>query len=286
MTSTSLVATGLPGRPEPGGPPAHVARVWDRLTGGSDNYAKDRELADRLTAVAPWLPSAVLAHRRHTTRAVKYLATEGFSQFLDLGCGLPYEERNEQMLHPHDAARTIRDGIRTMYVDDFGPARVGADTILERENRTLAVEADARNIPELLARAREKKFFDLQRPIAALAHSLPEWMNDHEALDFLNDLHRYLPPGSALSFTHAGTGTELDDAVLAQRSLYAAVGIGFHPRSAGHIRALLGRWDVQSPGVVRTELWGTGYGAFAQHIPRKARDFTGSYAAIALSTAP
>ncbi|MDW4916288.1 SAM-dependent methyltransferase [Streptomyces californicus] len=286
MTSTSLVATGLPGRPEPAGPPAHVARVWDHLTNGSDNYATDRDLADRLTAVAPWLRSSVLAHRRHTTRAVKFLATEGFAQYLDLGCGLPYEERNEEMLHPHDAARTIRDDVRTMYVDEFGAARVGADTILERENRTLAVQADARSIPELLARAREKKFFDLQRPIAALAHSLPEWMDDHDALDFLNDLHRYLPPGSALSLTHAGTGTEHEDAVLAQRSLYAAAGINFFPRSHGHVRALLGRWVVQTPGVVRTELWGTGYGPFAQRVPRKARDVTGSYAAIALSTAP
>ncbi|NEA20680.1 hypothetical protein [Streptomyces halstedii] len=60
---------------------------------------------------------------------------------------------------------------------------------------------------------------------------------------------------------------------VALSRVYSAAGIAFHPRSPGHIRALLNRWSVQSPGVVRTELWGTGYG-----------NFTGAYAAIALTT--
>ncbi|WP_331759669.1 hypothetical protein [Streptomyces anulatus] len=57
-------------------------------------------------------------------------------------------------------------------------------------------------------------------------------------------------------------------------------------RSPGRIRALLGRRNVQSAGFVRTERWGVEYGAFAQHIPSEAADFSGSSAAIALSTAP
>lgn len=295
MSSMSLVPSRSSGSGA-GGRPPHVAGVVDCFTGGTDNYAAERELAARLLSTAPWLPPAVRAHRRHTTRVVQYLATEGFTQYLDLGCGLPYAEPGEEALHPYDAARSVLTGVhgaqadvRTVYVDNHGPAFGHANTMLAEERGTLAVHADVRRTAELLALPSVTAKLDLDRPVAVLAHDLLPWMGDHDAVDLLNDLRRLLPPGSALSLTHTGTdilpGPGTEDSIRELPAIYAESGIAFHPRSAGHLRALLNRWTVQDPGVVRTELWGSGYGPFAQRSPTPG-DFTGAYAAIALTTAP
>lgn len=296
MSSMSLVP---PRSPVPGSKPPHVSHVADYFTGGMDNYAADRKLADRLRAAAPWLPQSVRAHRAHTTHVVRHLASEGFHQYLDLGCGLPYADQGDEALHPYDAARSILvDGhgaqadVRTVYVDNYGPAYGHANTILAEERGTLAVNADARNVADLLALPTVASKLNLKRPVAVLAHDLLPWMGDHDAVDLLNDLNSLLPPGSALSLTHTandlppGPESEGKDSVRMMSALYAEAGIAFHPRSAGHLRALLNRWAVQEPGVVRTELWGSGYGPFAQRPLAGPADFTGAYAAVALTTAP
>lgn len=295
MSSMSLVPSRSSG-PGPGGQPPHVSGVLDCFTGGSDNCPAERELAAQLLLTAPWLPSAVRAHRRHTTRVVQYLATEGFTQYLDLGCGLPYADPGEEALHPYDAARSIlvdvqgaQADVRTVYVDNHGPVYGHANMTLAEERGTLAVHADIRRIAELLTIPSVTSKLDLDRPVAVLAHDLLPWMGDHDAVDLLNDLRRLLPPGSALSLTHTGTdihpGAGNEDSIPALTAIYAEAGIGFHPRSSGHLRALLNRWSVQDPGVVRTELWGSGYGSFAQRTPTGSGDFTGAYAVIALTTA-
>src|SRR6201984_2641579 len=69
---------------------AHPARVYDYWLGGKDNFAADREAAERVLAVTPGLRQRVQANRAFLARAVRYLATEaGIRQFLDIGTGIP-----------------------------------------------------------------------------------------------------------------------------------------------------------------------------------------------------
>jgi len=57
----------------------NIARVWDYWLGGKDNFAVDRELAEKLLEVHP--PSAQMAqeNRRFLSRAVSYVAARGIS---------------------------------------------------------------------------------------------------------------------------------------------------------------------------------------------------------------
>ncbi|MFJ1742564.1 SAM-dependent methyltransferase [Streptomyces microflavus] len=286
MSRTDLVvATGRTGRLTEDGPTPHVSRVLDFLSGGSGHPAPDKGLAVQLLSVAPRLREEVRAHRGHTTRVVKWLAGEGYTQFLDLGCGWPFDPDQDEVLHTHDAARTVREHVDTVYVDNFGPAHSRAEMSLTHDPGAAAVRADALDVATLLAMAPVRARLSMDRPVAALAHGLLEWLDDHQALDLVSNLHAHLPAGSALAVTHGATGTQDESSVLAERSTYAAWGIDYHPRSPGHIRALLGRWTVQSPGVVPTGLWGSGYGQFAQRLPDNASDYRASYAAVALKSA-
>src|SRR6266581_7365903 len=69
---------------------AHPARVYDYWLGGKDNFAADREAAERVLAVSPGLRFRVRANRAFLVRCVRYLAGEaGIRQFLDIGTGIP-----------------------------------------------------------------------------------------------------------------------------------------------------------------------------------------------------
>jgi S-adenosyl methyltransferase len=66
-----------------------IARVYDYLLGGKDNFAADREVAAKLVAVYPPVIETVPESRRFVARAVTWVAGQGVTQFIDLGAGLP-----------------------------------------------------------------------------------------------------------------------------------------------------------------------------------------------------
>jgi len=67
----------------------NVARVYDCLLGGKDNFAADRIQAARLIELDPSLPLLVRQNREFVSRVVTWAAGRGIRQFLDLGAGLP-----------------------------------------------------------------------------------------------------------------------------------------------------------------------------------------------------
>ena len=68
----------------------HIARVYDYLLGGKDNYAVDREAGEQFAKAMPSILLGVRECRAFLARAVRFLAAEcGIRQFLDIGTGLP-----------------------------------------------------------------------------------------------------------------------------------------------------------------------------------------------------
>src|SRR5215472_1230823 len=81
---------------------AHPARVYDYWLGGKDNFAADREAAERVLAVTPGLRQRVRANRDFLARVVRYLAgPAGVRQFLDIGTGIPSAQNT------HEVAQSI-----------------------------------------------------------------------------------------------------------------------------------------------------------------------------------
>ena len=65
---------------------AHVARVYDYLLGGKDNFAADREAAEQAMLINPSVVPTARANRAFLARAIRYLTGEaGLRQFLDIG---------------------------------------------------------------------------------------------------------------------------------------------------------------------------------------------------------
>src|SRR5258708_20786775 len=91
----------------------NIARTWDYLLGGKDNFAADREQGDRLIQVVPRLVPLARESRAFIARAVTWLAAQGIDQFIDLGCGMPTTAPSV-----HQSARLVRPGARVAYIDN------------------------------------------------------------------------------------------------------------------------------------------------------------------------
>jgi len=79
----------------------NIARVWDYWLGGKDNFAADRELAQKMLAVHPISAQMARENRQFLGRAVSYVAARGIRQFVDVGAGLP------AALNTHDIAQHV-----------------------------------------------------------------------------------------------------------------------------------------------------------------------------------
>ncbi|GAB3884101.1 hypothetical protein GCM10027612_17300 [Microbispora bryophytorum subsp. camponoti] len=89
------------------------ARMYNYFLGGKDNFAADREAAERVMQVAPEAPALARRNRAFLRRAVRHLVAEaGIRQFVDIGTGLPTEGSVHEVAHEMDPA------VRVAYVDN------------------------------------------------------------------------------------------------------------------------------------------------------------------------
>ncbi|WP_051301628.1 SAM-dependent methyltransferase [Actinomadura rifamycini] len=222
-----------------------LARVQDRLLGGKDNYAADRDLADRLLDVLPGAAAAARDGRAFVARAVRTLAARGVRQFLDLGCGLPTDDNLHQM-----AARYVH-GPRVVYVDAdplviaHARARLAADGVA-------ALRADLRDPAAILASAEVRRLIDPTEPVALVFASVLHFLADPYGP--VAALAAAAAPGSALVVAHA-TGDFAPAATAEAARLYRDAGVPLHPRGAAEVGRLLGPFVPLEPGVAPAAGW-------------------------------
>ena len=140
---------------------AHVARVYDYLLGGKDNYAADRAVAEATLKVNPDLAPSAHANRAFLGRAVRYLAGEaGVRQFLDIGTGIPTAG------NVHEVAQAIAPEARVVYVD-YDPIVLAHARALLTSNEpglTEYIDSDIRDTQIILDQA--AGLLDFSKPVA------------------------------------------------------------------------------------------------------------------------
>src|SRR5258707_13812605 len=97
-----------------------AARLYDYYLGGTTNFAADRAVAERLKADVPDLLDAVWANRGFHGRAAVWMAEHGVRPLIDIGSGLPTQNKT------HQAGHKVAPEARVVYVDNYplwaGPA--------------------------------------------------------------------------------------------------------------------------------------------------------------------
>lgn len=92
---------------------ASIARVYDAMLNGKDNYEVDRQVRSQLVEVAPNIQTMTRDNRDWLIRVSRYLAGEvGMEQFLDCGSGLRSPENT------HQVVQWLLPDARVVYVDN------------------------------------------------------------------------------------------------------------------------------------------------------------------------
>lgn len=189
-----------------------IARVYDAVLGGKDNYEVDRAVRDQLFAMGPEAVHLARDNRAWLARVVRYLtATVGIDQFLDCGSGLPTAENTHQV-----AQRAVPEA-RVAYVDIDPVVLAYGRALLTDDASTVIAPADIRDPQAVLASAEVSGLLDLSRPVGLLHVGILHHVNDDEQpYDVLSSYVSALAPGSFVAVSHFYTPA--DDSPLAERA--------------------------------------------------------------------
>jgi SAM-dependent methyltransferase len=249
--SGALGPEALPGIGDDPGRP-NVARVYDALLGGKDNFAADRLIAARLAEVQPLAVAGVRSNRAFLRRAIAYLAEQGIRQFLDVGSGLPTGQ------NVHEVAGRVNPEVRTVYVDRDPIVLVHARALLADSPRTIVVEGDVREPDKILAHPDVRAHLDYARPLAVVMCAILHFVGDDEdPARIVRTFRDVLAPGSALVVSHVVD--DGDDAVSAASregaAIYSQTTAPFTLRPRERVAAWFDGFRLVPPGLVDADTW-------------------------------
>lgn len=245
-------SAGFPPEVDPNTP--STARMYDYYLGGKNNFAADREAAEKIIQLVPGSREVALANRAFLGRAVRHLAAAGVRQFVDIGAGLPTQD------NVHQVAGREAPGSRVVYVDNDPSVLAHARTLLADHPDTIVVEGDAREPEAVLGAHRVRAHVDFDRPVAvllvAILHFIPD---DEQVAGIVASLLRPLAPGSHLVVSHIYAGDH--DAVTIRKGadVYARSNArSITSRGPEHLRRYFDGLDLVRPGIVPVEAWHPG----------------------------
>jgi S-adenosyl methyltransferase len=230
----------------------NIARMNDYLLGGKDNFAADRQAAERLLAVAPEMKTMMAENRLFLGRAVRYLAEQGIRQFFDIGAGLPTQQNT------HEVARAVAPDARVIYIDNDPVVRSHCEAILACDDRTGVVEGDILHPEEIVADGLVQRVIDFDEPVAVLIcgalHFIPDSDDPAKCIARLRDM---LPSGSHLVLSHAvfETRPPTDDPVVAIYREVSGRADTQGPRPYDDVLRFFDGFELVDPGLVYVRQW-------------------------------
>ena len=233
----------------------NVARVYDAMLGGKDNFAVDRQVVKAALRITSNAPAGALANRAFLRRAVRYLVGEaGIAQILDIGSGLPAPG------NVHEVAHEINAAVRTVYVDNDPVVYIHGQALLADARTTEVIAADVRRPAEILDHPLIRRFLDFRQPVGLLLLAVLHHISDAEdPSGVVAALRDAMPRGSYLvvsSFRMPGPdlAEQRAEAVEMERLFNERLGSGYW-RPEETIRGWFGDWEMLPPGLVPLPDW-------------------------------
>lgn len=229
------------------------SRMYDYFLGGENNFAVDREAAERVLATAPEVVQFARENRRFLQRAVRLLAGElGIRQFLDIGTGLPAAGA------VHEVAQEIDPDCRVVYVDNDPLVALQGSGLLASVAETTAIfTGDLRRPGEILTDPRTRGLLDFTQPVAVLLVSvLPFVPDSDDPAGIVATLRDAVPPGSYLVLSHGVSDgydqDKLDKVTGVYRNSNAP---GLAIRTEAEVLRYFDGWTLLEPGLVPCYQW-------------------------------
>jgi len=229
----------------------NVARIYDFMLGGKDNFEADRVAAETVLREIPHSALACYQNREFLGRVVRYLAAEaGIRQFIDIGSGLPTAD------NVHQIAQSAAPGARVVYADYDPVVVLHSKVLLEDSRDVLVIQADMRDPVGLTANPRVRELIDFGRPVAvlmfAILHFLPD---DEEPYELVRSLTGALAPGSYLAVSHITDEAVSPETSRAAQAVYRGASAPVVPRTREDVTRFFGGLELEPSGVTDINLW-------------------------------
>ena len=222
-----------------------IARVYDYLLNGKDNFVADREVAEKLLAVAPLTAEVTRENRQFLARAVTWAARRGIGQFIDLGCGMPTAPNT------HQTARSVAPDARVAYVDRDAVVLSHLHALAaKRDPAVTVVDGDVREVTAILDAVAAG--IDLSAPACLLMGFLLHFFAPDPARDLVARYTAALAPGS---YVVLSAGRADSDKTSAGFGAYSAAAAQVYNHSVPDFSSFFGSLDLVPPGVVDAREW-------------------------------
>ncbi|MFE6387810.1 SAM-dependent methyltransferase [Nocardiopsis dassonvillei] len=218
-----------------------IARMYDYLLGGKDNFEADRKACEALADGVPELVAFANDNRAYLSRAVEYVAAQGVEQFLDLGAGLPTANNT------HHAAQQANPRARVVYVDHDPIVLAHGRALISDSGQTSFLLADIRDTEEILGSPETTRLIDTDLPVCvmlvSLLHCIPD---DSDPFGMVRALMDRLAPGSCLISSHIVSDDPASAAWMTDKILSFGTPWG-RVRSPEEASAVFDGLDLASP---------------------------------------
>ena len=232
----------------------NVARIYDYLLGGKDNFGADRAAARRLLDAIPDAGAIARDNRSFLGRVIRYLATEGgIRQFLDLGCGLPTQANVHQLTQ---GVLGSGPGAHVVYVDNDPMVASHGEALLASRDQVAMVLGDLRQPAAILAHPEVAGRLDLSQPVAVLCTSTLHFIADEAEPGLILAAYRdRLAPGSYLAISHAIQADELAKERREAEAVYRQASSALHVRPLADVLGFFDGFEVVEPGFTWIAEW-------------------------------
>jgi len=226
----------------------NLARVWNFMVGGRDNFEADRAAARELIAAAPVMADVARASRSFLRRVVMFLAAEaGIRQFLDIGTGIPTAGAT------HELAQEVGPASRIVYVDNDPVviAHARALVLSRPEGVVSCLEADAREPAAIIDAAR--RTLDFGQPVAIVMIGVLNFIEGPGLVAaVLRALVAALSQGSYLVIAHPAPAERW---LAAQRRWNQLAQLPVWLRDREEVASWFAGLSLVPPGIVEIHQW-------------------------------
>jgi S-adenosyl methyltransferase len=227
-----------------------IARVYDYVLGGKDNFECDRVLTEQLKQIAPEITRVAVQNRKFLRRAVRFIAEQGVNQFIDIGTGLPTQD------NVHQVARRAHPDARVVYVDNDPIVSVHGSALIAEDHSTAFILQDVRRTEEILNHPDTRRLINFEEPVAALYISFLHQIPDRDdPAGLVRTMMSYLAPGSFVAMSHLVSADPQLRKQLTDLMLNATEGNWGRVRTRTEVNQFFTGLEPITPGLVEITTW-------------------------------
>ncbi|TMR90117.1 SAM-dependent methyltransferase [Nonomuraea basaltis] len=227
--------------PDPG-------RVYNCIVGGDDNREADRVAAAWVNAAAPDFTAMLRANRAFHRRAVRFMAEQGVTQFLDLGAGFPISPTT------YEIASSIDPDAVVVYTDIDPEVGVRLGALPGTHGSTAFVVDDVTRPGSVLDNPAVRSLVDFGRPVGVLLVALLHFVTEEQdPMRLVGELRSALPEGSFLVISHAACDVPWD--ARNSESVLKDALADLTRRTREQVTDFFGDFELIDPGVVTVAEW-------------------------------